>query len=114
MNENVDKTIELFDGEKEFLDMFQLILRKKGRKQDANKVYAIANNYKKTDYNSGSKNMNDVFGPLTKPEEDFFRLPPDVRVEVISELKDIPKLEVLIGAPAIGVDSEWRPQVSKW
>jgi len=32
MNENVDKTIELLDGEKEFMDMFSLILRKKGRK----------------------------------------------------------------------------------
>ena len=55
-----------------------------------------------------------MFGPLTKPEDEFLRLPPDVKVEVISELVDIPKLEVLIGASTIGVDSEWRPQVSKW
>jgi len=58
--------------------------------------------------------LDDVFGPVTKPVDDHISLPDSVKVEFISEVEDIPKMECLVGAPMIGIDSEWRPLVTRW
>ena len=56
--------------------------------------------------------MVDFFGPITEGE--ILRLPEHVGVEMISTLQDIDKLDNLFSEKYIGVDSEWRPQLTKF
>jgi ribonuclease D len=58
--------------------------------------------------------VRDIFGPLSDPPSNYITLPSDVRVEVIDSVVDIPKLDVLLSEPYIGVDSEWRPSLTKF
>lgn len=55
----------------------------------------------------------DKFGPLTGHVE-CLRLPAEVKVEWISTLDDIVKLNQLLSEPYIGIDCEWRPSFSKF
>ena len=60
-----------------------------------------------------SLSKEDHFGPLSTPSTDFMALPDSVKVEMISTENDIAKLEVLLEEEFIGVDSEWRPQLTQ-
>ena len=52
------------------------------------------------------------FGPLSKPSENFLRLPDTVKVQWIGSEADVPLLEELLSEPLIGVDAEWRPELT--
>jgi 3'-5' exonuclease len=54
----------------------------------------------------------DAFGPLSDGK--CIEIPPGVTVEMISTLDDIKKLDALLVEPYIGVDSEWRPSLTKF
>jgi hypothetical protein len=41
-------------------------------------------------------------------------LPEHVKLEWVSSLEDIKKLDLLLTEPFIGVDSEWRPSLAKF
>ena len=56
-----------------------------------------------------SLQKHDAFEPMSKPENEYIRLPADVSVTWIGCDEDVPKLEALLKYPFIGVDSEWRP-----
>jgi hypothetical protein len=56
----------------------------------------------------------DAFECLSKPAEDYVKLPESVKVEWIGTEEDVPKLEVLLQDELVGVDSEWRPQLTQY
>ena len=56
----------------------------------------------------------DGFGPLSKPEDKYMVLPAHIKVEIIATLDDLVKLDSLLEEPFIGVDSEWRPSLTKF
>ena len=56
----------------------------------------------------------DKFGPISKPEGNYFRLPDHVNYNFISTEEDVVKLEVLKKDKFIGVDSEWRPGLATY
>jgi len=56
----------------------------------------------------------DEFEPLSKPMESYMKLPEHVKVEWIGTDDDVPKLAALLEEPLIGVDSEWRPELSQY
>lgn len=58
--------------------------------------------------------IEDVFAPLSKPEEDYFRLPADTKVTFIGSEDDIKLAEPLLESSCIGVDCEWRPSLVKF
>ena len=53
----------------------------------------------------------DSFGPLTP--EGCLTLPKTVKVEWVGAVDEINKLDLLLKEPFIGVDTEWRPQMSR-
>ena len=61
-----------------------------------------------------SINKHDAFEPLSKPKENFIQLPDTCKVEWIGKEEDVPKMEMLLNEELIGVDSEWRPQLSSF
>jgi hypothetical protein len=60
-----------------------------------------------------SLEKNDCFEPLSKPANEYIHLPDTVKVELIETDQDVPKLEILLQDELIGVDSEWRPQLTQ-
>lgn len=64
--------------------------------------------------NTDWKPIEDKFDPITLPISDHIRMPQNIDVQFIQHHNDIEKLEVLIGQPFIGVDSEWRPKFNPW
>jgi len=54
----------------------------------------------------------DAFETLSKPENEFIQLPESVKVHWIGTDADCEKLESLLSEEFIGVDSEWRPQLT--
>lgn len=56
--------------------------------------------------------LYDEFEPLSKPKEEYLQLPNTVKVEWIATEEDVPKLKELLSEPLIGMDSEWRPELS--
>lgn len=54
----------------------------------------------------------DKFGPCT--QGDFYTLPKEVTVKFIGSEQDVPSLQQLLGKSYIGIDSEWRPQMTKF
>lgn len=63
--------------------------------------------------NKDFKPLKDLFEPISTPTADHLRLPADLLVEFIGQEAHVKKMEVLVGQKMIGVDSEWRPVVSK-
>lgn len=61
-----------------------------------------------------SLNCYDEFEQLSRPKEDYMQLPDDVSLEWIGTDKDVQKLEILLNDELIGVDSEWRPQLTQY
>ena len=53
----------------------------------------------------------DYFGPLTKDKE-CVRLPEDIHFQLISKESDIEQLDFLLEEKYVGVDSEWRPNLT--
>ena len=58
--------------------------------------------------------LYDEFEPLSSPIEDYIKLPENVKVEWIGTEEDVPKLKELLNEPFIGMDSEWRPELSQY
>ena len=56
----------------------------------------------------------DVFGPLSTPAEDYLHLPDSVKLEWIGSEVDVPKLAVLLSEEFIGIDAEWRSQMTQY
>jgi hypothetical protein len=54
----------------------------------------------------------DVFGPLSEGE--YIKLPEHIQVVHIAASEDIHKLDQLFEEKYIGVDSEWRPALTKF
>ena len=51
---------------------------------------------------------------LSRPKENFIQLPSDVKVDWVGTDADVTKLAVLLNDEFIGVDSEWRPQLTQY
>jgi len=60
-----------------------------------------------------SLQKHDSFGPLSQPASEYIKLPEHVKVTFVHTEQDVAKLEVLLKEPFIGVDSEWRPQLTQ-
>jgi hypothetical protein len=60
-----------------------------------------------------SLQKHDAFEPLSRPLQDYMKLPDYVQLDWIGTDQDCPKLEVLLNDEFIGVDSEWRPQLTQ-
>jgi hypothetical protein len=56
--------------------------------------------------------LYDEFEPLSRPIEEYIKLPDNVKLEWIGSEEDVPKLSELLSEPYIGMDSEWRPELS--
>lgn len=56
--------------------------------------------------------LYDEFEPLSRPIEDYIKLPDNVKVEWVGSEDDVAKLKELLNEPLIGLDSEWRPELS--
>jgi len=54
----------------------------------------------------------DVFGPLSQGE--YIRLPENVKVQFVSKNEEIKLLDELLNEKFVGVDSEWRPELTKF
>jgi len=54
----------------------------------------------------------DQFGPVA--EGPSLRLPASVEVKFIGNAQDCQLLRKLIGRPIVGMDSEWRPTMTKF
>ena len=52
----------------------------------------------------------DYFGPIKT--KNTVTLPKEVQINFIGTPQDLPVLAKLIGAPMVGMDSEWRPVIS--
>ena len=61
-----------------------------------------------------SLNKYDEFEVLSRPKEDYIQLPDEVGLDWVGTEKDVQKLEVLLQEELIGVDSEWRPQLTQY
>ena len=51
---------------------------------------------------------------MSRPIDDYIKLPDEVKVEWIGKEDDVPKLKDLLEEPLIGIDSEWRPELSQY
>ena len=51
---------------------------------------------------------------MSQPASDYLQLPEHVKLEWIGTDEDVPKLEALLEEPLIGVDSEWRPELTQY
>ena len=58
--------------------------------------------------------IEDIFAPLSKPDEDYFRLPSETNVTFIGSEEEIKLAEPLLEATCVGVDCEWRPSLVKF
>ena len=54
-----------------------------------------------------------MFGPMSQPVADYIKLPDFVKLTWIGTEEDVPKLSALLDDEFIGVDSEWRPQLTQ-
>ena len=59
-------------------------------------------------------NRYDEFEVMSRPKEEYMQLPDDVSLDWIGTEEDVEKLEVLLNDEFIGVDSEWRPQLTQY
>ena len=54
----------------------------------------------------------DRFGPMS--DEPCLQLPQNVQVKFIHKVPEVKQLQSLIGKEMIGMDSEWRPTMTKF
>ena len=132
----LDRVEDLFKGEVEYLVHLVERLHADGKRHEAKGVF-MRHGLKIEDFNKSTigrskqglardiENLKydaskdykppvDMFDPVSTPVQEYLRLPVDLAVDFISKEKDIQKLEVLVGKPFVGVDSEWRPQITRW
>jgi len=57
--------------------------------------------------------LEDWFGPASTPIENYVRLPEKVKVKFISKEEELQEMDILLKEKWIGVDSEWKPQLTK-
>lgn len=55
----------------------------------------------------------DVFSTLSKPTDEYFKLPEDIRVTFIGTDEEVKLCEPLLHSSCLGVDCEWRPNIVK-
>ena len=123
---SLDKIEDMFLGIKPMLAYLVEDLVHKNRLNEAKGVY-LRNNLQDTvrpdvkehldDYDyDPSKDVPapDFFGPVSTAIESYIVLPDHVKVQMISTVADIPKLNELLKEPFVGVDSEWRPSLTKF
>ena len=58
--------------------------------------------------------IEDVFGPVSQPTEEFYKLPTETNVTFIGTEEEIKLAEPLLDSKWIGVDWEWRPSLTKY
>ena len=56
----------------------------------------------------------DAFEPLSEPKNSYYYLPDQITVQWVGSEEDVSKLEALLSEPMIGVDSEWRPEITQF
>ena len=56
----------------------------------------------------------DGFEPLSRPKEEYLEFPKDVTIHWIGNELDVDKLDLLKNEEYIGIDSEWRPQLTQY
>lgn len=61
-----------------------------------------------------SLNCYDEFEVLSRPKEEYMELPKDVTCDWIETENDVQRLSILLNEEFIGVDSEWRPQLTQF
>jgi hypothetical protein len=116
---------------KEYLVILIELLHQKGRLHEAKGVFqrhklsetdfpeslqGIVKDIGNVNYDAEKdyKPDKDLFEPKSSPPKDYLRLPVSLEVQFIGTPEDIPKLKTLKGQKFIGVDSEWRPQITRW
>ena len=55
----------------------------------------------------------DRFAPRTEKENEMLTFPEEANVYFIKSENDLTRLMQLVGTPYVGIDSEWRPTISK-
>ena len=127
----LDQVEDLLKGINEYLIILIDLLYQKGRLHEAKGVLqrhgiksqdfpeslqGIAKDLDNLKYDNEKdyKPEKDLFEPKSQPPAKYLRLPVDLKVEFIGKSEDISKMKVLIGQKFIGVDSEWRPQITRW
>jgi LEA14-like dessication related protein len=58
--------------------------------------------------------VEDVFGPLSEPAEEYCRLNEDTNVTFIGSEEEVKLAEPLLESTCLGVDCEWRPSLVKF
>jgi len=58
--------------------------------------------------------IEDSFGPISEPKEEYFRMPEETKVVFIGSEEEVKLAEPLLDMPLIGIDSEWRPALVKF
>lgn len=124
----LDRIEDLLSGFKQMLSYLAEDLAHKNKIQEAKGIYLrnqlegfvrddILQKINSVEYDVAqdtSLNHYDEFEQLSRPKENYISLPRDVSVEWIGTEADVPKLEVLLKDEFIGVDSEWRPQLTQY
>ena len=123
----LDRIEDLLVGIKQMLGYLVEDLNHKGKKIEAkgimirNKVEThvraeVLESLQGVEYDEAkdtSLQQYDAFEPLSKPANEYIKLPDHVSVTWIGTDEDCKKLEVLLEDEFIGVDSEWRPQLTQ-
>lgn len=71
-------------------------------------------NFEYDESQDSSLYLYDEFEPLSRPIQEYIKLPDNVKLEWIGTEDDVPKLKQLLSEPFIGMDSEWRPELSQY
>ena len=58
--------------------------------------------------------IEDRFGPISEPVDEYFQLPEETKVTFIGNEEDVKLIEILLDCPIIGIDCEWRPSLVKF
>ena len=58
--------------------------------------------------------IEDVFGPVSQPQEEYCCLPSDTNVTFIGSEEELKSAEILLESTCLGVDWEWRPSLVKY
>ena len=123
---SLHKIEDLFDGFRGMLAYLVEDLTYKSKYNEAKGLYMrhnlqhivrpdVRDELEKINYDpSKEEKFVDDFGPVSKPAANFMQLPLGFKVEMVSTPEDIKLLDYLKDEPYIGVDSEWRPSLTKF
>lgn len=123
----LDRVEDLLVGIKQMLGYLVEDLAHKNKKQEAkgimlrNKVEThiraeILELLDKVEYDEtkdSSLQKHDAFEPLSRPKAEYVQLPAHVKVDWVGTDDDVSKMAILLEDEFVGVDSEWRPQLTQ-